>query len=74
MYCEIELNINKKNVITKVIIDTGNFLKEPITKTPVIVVEKNILESIIPKYILDNLNKIIIGENIDLKDIKKKLG
>ena len=42
-------------------IDTGNFLKEPITGTPVVVVEKNLLYECIPKEILNNLEEIIGG-------------
>lgn len=40
---------------------------------PVIVVEKNTLVNIIPNYILDNLNEIINGEDIDLKDYTSKI-
>ncbi len=48
-------------------------MREPITKMPVIVVEKNTLVNIIPNYILDNLNEIINGEDIDLKDYTSKI-
>lgn len=73
MYCNIKIIMNSKSVYTKAIIDTGNFLKEPITKTPVIVVEKEILKDIIPEYILENLEKIINGENIELNEYISKI-
>lgn len=73
MYCKIKVNINSKNTYINAIIDTGNFLREPITKVPVVVVEKDTLCDIIPNYILDNLNKIINGEDIDLKEYTSKI-
>lgn len=52
-------------------IDTGNMLKEPITGNPVIVVEKEVLKSIISEEILENAQKIIGGDNeIELEDKK----
>lgn len=44
------------------IVDSGNLLKEPITGADVIVVEKNKLEEVVEKSILDNLQNIISGE------------
>ncbi len=40
---------------------------------PVIVVEKNTLINVIPNYILDNLDKIINGKDIDLRDYSSKI-
>lgn len=45
-------------------LDTGNMLKDPITRMPVIVVEKDILYEIIPYEILDNLEKIMGGDTL----------
>lgn len=73
MYCKIKVNINSKYTYINAIIDTGNFLREPITKVPVVVLEKDTLYEIIPNYILDNLNKIINGEDIDLKEYTSKI-
>ena len=73
MKTSIRIYINNQVIKTNVIIDTGNFLKDPITKTPVIVIEKDILEGAISKNILDNLEKIIVGENIDLGKYKEKI-
>ena len=73
MYCNIKVNINSKYTYINAIIDTGNFLREPITKMPVIVVEKNTLANIIPDYILNNLDKIINGEDIDLEEYTSKI-
>ena len=73
MYCKINININSKHRYINAIIDTGNFLREPITKIPVVVIEKEVLYGIIPDYILDNTNKIINGEDIDLKEFTSKI-
>lgn len=71
--CSIKISINNKTKFIKAIIDTGNFLREPITKLPVIVIQKSALEEIIPNYILDNLDKIIKGEDVDLKEHVSKI-
>ena len=62
MFCTVKIfnNGNKKEL--KAIIDTGNFLKDPITNTPVIIVEKESLIDILPKEILDNVKYILEGK------------
>ena len=61
IYCEIEVNINKNVAGVKALLDTGNFLKEPITGAPVVIAEANSLKEILPMYLLDNLKPIIDG-------------
>ena len=70
MFCEIEIKINNHIIKTVAMIDTGNLLKEPITNTPVIVVEHTLLYNSIPKEILDNLDAILGG---DLEKIPEKI-
>lgn len=62
MYCNIKIKINGKMVNTKAMIDTGNLAKEPITNTPVVIVESSLLYGILPKEILNNLEKILGGD------------
>lgn len=62
MFCLVKVKINNKEIETKVMIDTGNLLKEPISNTPVIVLEHTLLYDCIPKEILNNLEKILGGE------------
>lgn len=62
MFCKISIKFGRNITNINAIIDTGNFLKEPITKKPVIIVEKEELISTIPVDILDNLQDIIKGE------------
>jgi len=73
MYCNIKVDINSKHTYINAIIDTGNFLREPITKMPVIVVEKDTLINIVPDYILSNLDKIINGDDINLQEYTSKV-
>lgn len=70
MICDIEIMLNNKKINTKALIDTGNMLKEPITNTPVVVVEKTLLYECIPKEILNNINQIIGG---DLEKIPQQI-
>lgn len=62
MFCMVKVKINNKEIETKVMIDTGNLLKEPISNTPVIVLEHTLLYDCIPKEILNNLENILGGE------------
>lgn|GEM_PF-5248636 len=55
--CELKIKMDSNSVYVKAIIDTGNFLKEPITGTPVIVVEKQELYGVIHDDILNNLTR-----------------
>lgn len=59
----IEIEIENKKTQTNVILDTGNMLKDPINKNPVILIEKEKLYEILPKYILNSIDKIIGGGN-----------
>lgn len=62
LFCEIEIKINGKEIKTTAMLDTGNLLKEPITNTPVIVVEHTLLYDCIPKEILNHLEEMLGGE------------
>lgn len=72
MIYEVEIFYKDKSTIIKVILDTGNFLTEPITNIPVLIVEATKLTDIIAKDVLDNINKIIIGESISNIDEETK--
>lgn len=72
MYCDIEIKINNKKIETKAMIDTGNFLKEPITNTPVIVVEHTLLYECIPKEILNHIEDILGGDFSEIPDNIRK--
>ena len=73
IFYDIEIYIEKSKIETKAMIDTGNMLKEPITNTPVIIIEHTLLYEILPNQILNNIDQILIGnfENIE-DEIKEK--
>lgn len=64
MLCNISIVFEEGKVDVNAIIDTGNFLKEPLTGKPVIIVEKDVLKSAIPVDILGNMQEIISGTKI----------
>jgi len=66
MYCDVKIKLDNKEIMTKAMIDTGNLVKEPITNTPVVIVESSLLYEIIPKEILNNIEEILCGnlENV----------
>jgi len=60
---EICYKQNKSNI--KVILDTGNLLTDPITKTPVLIVEANKLKNLISEKILNNIEDIIYNSTFE---------
>lgn len=73
MYCLVKLFDRNKELELKAIIDTGNFLKDPLTNSPVIVIEKSKLSFFFPEVILDNTTKIVNGEKLELGDYASKI-
>ena len=73
MLCEIEIRINQNIIKTIAMIDTGNMLKEPISNTPVIVVEHTLLYESMPKEILNNLDELLGGDFSNIpEEIREK--
>ena len=70
MFCNINIKIKGKEKKIKVMVDTGNLLKDPISGMPVIVIEHTELYDILPKELLNNLEKILGG---DLKGIPEDI-
>lgn len=62
MYCDIKVKLNNKEIKTRAMIDTGNLVKEPITNTPVVIMESTLLEEVISKEILNNIEKVLSGD------------
>ena len=59
---ESKSSLESKTVKMKAMLDTGNQLKDPITGTPVIVVEKEKLSGLLPENILNHSDDIIGGD------------
>lgn len=73
MYCNIKIFSGGKALNIVAIIDTGNFLKDPITNISVIIVEKGELIKLFPKTILENITSIINGKNIELGEYSARI-
>lgn len=61
MFCKLKICMKNKTIEIKALIDSGNFLQDPISHIPVAVVEKEKLYNIFPSEILDNIEKIKTG-------------
>ena len=61
MFCEIEIILHGQATKVHAMIDSGNLLKDPITRMPVIVAGKDSLKEIIEEKILDSLESVIYG-------------
>ncbi len=73
MFCEVEIQLNGKKIETTAMIDTGNLLKEPITNTPVIVMEHTLLYDCIPRDILNHLDELLGGDFNNIpEEVKEK--
>ena len=73
MYCNLKIRSKEDTVNVRAIIDTGNFLKDPISKLPVIVIQKEDLINVFPNEILDNIQNIINGKDIDFGEYSSKI-
>lgn len=73
MYCNVNIYDKDKEIKIMAIIDTGNFLRDPISKMPVVVIEKNKLVDIFPRNILDNISNIIDGKDIELGEYLSRI-
>lgn len=69
MICDLEIFYDGKYKKLKTMLDTGNLLKEPISKKDVIIVEKDSLEGILSNDILKNIKCILKGNWIESDNI-----
>ena len=69
---EIVLKINEKELTTKVMLDTGNMLKDPISNNPVVLIEKKILYNILPKELLENTKNMLGGDFKNNEDLENE--
>lgn len=62
MICNIKIFYNNKSIELKGFIDSGNMLKEPISKKDVIIVEKKSLKTLLDNKFLDDIDNILNGK------------
>lgn len=60
-FFNIQLYYKNRSIIVKALLDSGNMLKDPISQTPVIIVEKESLYKIIPARVLNYIENVIGG-------------
>lgn len=73
MYCNLTVYSGGKHVMVNALVDTGNFLRDPITKMPVVVIESEKLTELFPKEVLENVTNIINGKAINLGEYSSKI-
>lgn len=73
----IQIYYDDKIINIKALLDSGNMLKDPVSGIPVIIIEKEIMYKIIPKNILDYIEKIMKGDeaeaNYDIQNYISKI-
>lgn len=62
MICEIEIKLDDRSVKMKALLDTGNLLTDPITKIPVVIVEKEKITGLISKEELWKIDSLLGGD------------
>lgn len=69
-YKEVCVYIGGKHTCFRALIDTGNMLSEPISNTPVMVVELEKLRNVLPEKLYDTLESADISDNVLFDDEK----
>jgi len=73
MYCSLKVCFGNKQTTVTAIVDTGNFLRDPISKLPVVVIENEKLIGVFPSSILNSINNIIKGQEVELGEYSSKI-
>lgn len=69
VFYEVRIFFKDKIVDVIAMLDTGNLLKDPISQMPVMLVQKDKLNELIPKNILDNIENVLGGdENLKISE------
>lgn len=68
MFCNVEIFWKEKKTQIRVLIDTGNLLKDPLSGMSVIVVEKNSLKELIPEHVMEFVEQMIEGKVLDVQE------
>ena len=70
VFKNIVIAFGNKLTEIKVLLDTGNLLREPYTNKPVIIVEKNALKEILNDNVIDKFQDIISGkEELPIRNV-----
>lgn len=63
MICNLVIKLNNKKVQIKALLDTGNLLKDPITKQSVIIVEEDKIKSLFSEKELNIIRELLGGDS-----------
>lgn len=66
-FFSVEIYYEEKMIKVSALLDSGNMLKDPISGTPVIIIERDILSKLISEEILNYIEKIIGGDEKENK-------
>ena len=58
----MKVKLDEREEIVKAMLDTGNMLKDPITRKPVAIIDIEIAEKLLPEKLIKNMHKILGGE------------
>lgn len=70
--CDIEVILDEKHVKMKALLDTGNLLKDPVSKSPVVIVYKEKVKQLFDENYFKLLDKLIGGDCITYEFINDK--
>lgn len=65
MICNIEIYFNNKKIKVKTLVDSGNMLKDPISGTPVVIVEREKIESLLSEELIKEISLIEGGDLLE---------
>ena len=71
---KLDIYMNDKRITVDCFVDTGNFLKDPIDMTPVMLLKSHVAENIFPQGIPIEITDSIIGKSINVRLIPIKRG
>lgn len=69
---DLKIELEGEEVTTKVLLDTGNMLRDPISNMPVILIEKDKLIGLLPKELIDNQAYFLGGDTGKYDNIEYK--
>ncbi len=64
MICNLEIFMNDKSVKMKALLDTGNLLKDPISKDPVVIVSKEKVRCLFNNKTLEQIDSLMGGDEL----------
>ncbi|RAK23281.1 stage II sporulation protein GA (sporulation sigma-E factor processing peptidase) [Anoxybacillus vitaminiphilus] len=68
---DVFITLDEVNIALKGLIDSGNQLYDPITKTPVMIVDLNEVKQMLPQSIVENFTLAHVFHFTDQKDLEK---